>query len=361
MLNRNYYINKDKFDFEINQIYKKQWLFACTTGDLAKHNDFITLEFNEVSIAIHNFNGELCAFQNICSHRLKRIHTEKSGNRPFICMYHGWNYNKNGIPSIPKIKSFQFDNIDCLKLKKYKLEICGVFVFVNMSNNEIPDLKTNLGPFYNDLINISKYLGPFSRDGILPHSANWKFLVENVLEGYHCPLVHKNSLVDLGYCIDFPNDIKFYNNHSSWHSPKIISNNKISKKLDFLHYLTFQHNSFYHIYIFPNLFISSTSGGFFYIGKLTPISSTVSDLNYSFFSPSYSRDLTDKEILLDKTLFSLNCDSALEVLFEDKPMVESSQDGIKEECIQTGILSLTEEVRIIQFHNYIEKIYEKHV
>lgn len=39
----------------------------------------------------------------------------------------------------------------------------------------------------------------------LAHSANWKFLVENLLECYHCPSVHEKSLGDigLGYGIRF--------------------------------------------------------------------------------------------------------------------------------------------------------------
>jgi phenylpropionate dioxygenase-like ring-hydroxylating dioxygenase large terminal subunit len=359
MIDKKHYTNKESFDFEINKIFKKKWLFACLINEVQNHNDFITLDFDTISIAIHNFNGELIAFQNVCSHRLKRIHIEKSGNRPFFCMYHGWNYNKNGLPSIPKKSSFEIDDIECLKLKRYNLEICGIFVFVNLNIDEPTNLLTYLGIFYNDLIDLSKYLGEKGRHGNISHTSNWKLLVENVLEGYHCPLVHKNSLVNLGYCIDYPKDIKYHDNHSSWHSPRLNQNTTKSKKFDFLNNLTFQHNSFYHIYIFPNLFISSTSGGFFYIGKVSPVKADISDLNFSFYSPRYNRELTDREKLLDKALFSLNCDSALEVLYEDKPMVESCQSGLQEECVQTGILSLTEEIRIIQFHNNLKKEYDK--
>ncbi len=361
MLNKKYYIDDNGFQYEMNQMFKNTWLFVCLVTDLKKNNDFITFDLANISIAIHNFNGEIVAFQNICSHRLKRIHTEKRGNRPFYCMYHGWNYNKDGIPSIPKRKTFEIDNIECLKLKKYNISICGVFVFVNLNTESKVSLKNYLGEFYNDLLNISNFFGPHYKNGSITHSANWKLLVENVLEGYHCPLVHRETLVNSGYCIDYPKDIKYFNQHSSWHSPRLNKDISTSKKLDFLKNLQFKHNSFYHIYIYPNLFISSTSGSFFYIGNLSPDSVDRSILNYTFFSASYDRKLLNSEIKLDEALFNLNSESALNVLYEDKPMVESCQLGLSEESNQNGILSQTEEIRIINFHRNLEKEYINYV
>ena len=93
---------------------------------------------------------------------------------------------------------------------------------------------------------------------------------------------------------------------------------------------------------------------------MCPLKVDITDLNYFFFSPKYNCDLTEKEKTLDRTLFSLNCDSALDVILEDKPMVESCQSGLEEECSQSGILSLTEEIRIIEFHNNLKKEYDRH-
>lgn len=361
MIDKKYYTDIKYFEHEVQNIFKKNWFFACLTTEISKNNDFVSIDLGGTSIAIHNFKGKLVAFQNICSHRFNRIHPDGKGNKPFFCKYHGWNYNADGIPRIPKEASFEITDYECLRLKKYTLEVCGKFVFVKLENSEDANLKEYLGDYFNELEKISSFLGGQNDDGTMPHLANWKLLVENVLEGYHCPLVHKNSLVDLGYCIDYPKDIKYFKSHSSWHSPRTISEETVSKKLNFLNNLMFKHNSFYHIYIFPNLFISSTSGGFFYIGKLMPDKVDRSDLHYNFFSPQYSIELTDKEQKLDKALFSFNCESALNVLNEDKPMVEGCQSGISEDSNVGGILSVTEEIRIIEFHKNLQKQYEKFI
>lgn len=361
MLDKKWYTKKKYFEFEFENIYKKNWIFAGLTSDLQNNNDFITLQIGKSSVVIQNFKGQLVAFQNICSHRFKRIQTEEKGNRPFFCKYHGWNYDKEGMPRIPKQDTFDLGETSCLKLKKYKLETCGNFVFVNLNIDCNITLEEYLGGYFVELEQISNHLDiNLNENKVIKHKSNWKLLVENVLEGYHCPLVHKESLVDLGYCIDIPIDVKFYNNHSSWHSPKIKkTEDKINSKLEFLNHLTFKHESFYHLYIFPNLFISSTSGSFFYIGNLLPMTKKKSNLICNFFGANYDRDLNIKEKSLNKAMFAYNVESAIKVLFEDKPMVESCQKGLEENSNKTGILSKTEEIRILEFHKILNKDYIK--
>ena len=361
MIDKSFYKEKNKFELEIQNIFKKNWIFACLNNEVSENNDFITIEIGNTSVAIHNFKGNLVAFQNICSHRFNRIHPSGKGNKGFFCKYHGWNYNIDGEPRIPKENSFEINNKECLKLKKYRLEICGMFVFVNMENSNQSSLADYLGDYYFELKKISNFIGFQNNTGTVPHLANWKLLVENVLEGYHCPLVHRDSLVSLGYCKDYPKEINYSQNHSSWHSPRSITNETTSTKLKFLNNLSFKHNSFYHIYVFPNLFISSTSGGFYYIGRLMPHKVDESMLFYNFFSPRYNVELTQKEQKMDKVLFSFNCESALNVLKEDKPMVEGCQSGLNEESSVEGILSQTEEIRIIEFHKNLQKEYDKFI
>jgi phenylpropionate dioxygenase-like ring-hydroxylating dioxygenase large terminal subunit len=52
-------------------------------------------------------------FQNICTHYFKRIQTEESGNRSLLCEYHGWNYNKEGIPRLPERNAFNETELFC--------------------------------------------------------------------------------------------------------------------------------------------------------------------------------------------------------------------------------------------------------
>ena len=84
-----------------------------------KNNDFITIEIGNTSVAIHNFKGNLVAFQNICSHRFNRIHPSGKGNKGFFCKYHGWNYDIDIINKVlddedisNKFNKLNFNNYD---------------------------------------------------------------------------------------------------------------------------------------------------------------------------------------------------------------------------------------------------------
>jgi phenylpropionate dioxygenase-like ring-hydroxylating dioxygenase large terminal subunit len=356
-MNKQSYIYNQYFQIEIENIFKRKWYFACLSDQVSRNNDFVTVNFSKYSIVVQNFNGELRAFENVCSHRFNRIQTDRNGNRPLQCRYHAWTYGVDGLPRIPKKKSFDIADIHCLKLKEYKLSVCGSFLFVNLDESSSLTLNDYLGPYYQKLIEISQHFGSNYNSGTLEHLANWKLLVENVLEGYHCPLVHTESLVALGYCLDYPNEILFYNGHSSWHSPRTYNKVFEVKEGSILDSFSYKHNSFYHLYIYPNLFISSTSGGFFYIGRLDPKLVGESLLTYNFYSPKYIRELSAKEEKIDKILFKNNCESALKVLLEDKPMVEGCQKGLNENPEKNGILSDLEEIRILKFHETLKLDY----
>jgi phenylpropionate dioxygenase-like ring-hydroxylating dioxygenase large terminal subunit len=358
MLDKKWYTDKKCFEFEINNIFKEQWIFAGLVNDLKNNNDFITLEVGKSSVVVQNFKGSLVAFQNICSHRLKRIQTEEKGNRPFFCEYHGWNYDKDGVPRIPKVDTFEINESNCLKLKKYELDICGKFIFIKINNNNSLSLRDYLGEYFDEIVNISSFFDTVVDTDKIYHNSNWKLLVENVLEGYHCPLVHKETFIVSGYCIDSAKEIRFNRNHSSFILPKEKSDaDKALNRLTFFDELLNKHESFHHIYIYPNLFITSVSGSIYYIGRLKPLSKNRTVLETYFLKPNFNRELTKKERGILKAFLSMNAEYGKKIILEDVSMVESCQKGLEEESDKMGILSKTEEIRILEFHNVLNKVY----
>ena len=101
------YHSPEAFAAEQTKLFQRTWACVGFQRDLQKHNDFISREVGGLSVVVHNFNGELKAFHNVCSHRFNRIHTAPKGNRPLQCAYHGWIYDSAGLPSaIPKRPRF---------------------------------------------------------------------------------------------------------------------------------------------------------------------------------------------------------------------------------------------------------------
>lgn len=59
------------------RIFRRCWVFVGSTDQLRNHNDFLTSEVAGTSVVVRNFDGEIAAFHNVCTHRRPLIHNEK--------------------------------------------------------------------------------------------------------------------------------------------------------------------------------------------------------------------------------------------------------------------------------------------
>lgn len=324
----NYY-RPEILSAELARLYEPGWEFVALTGELASHRDFVTVEYEGCSIVVQNFHGELKAFQNVCTHRFNKLQWEDRGNRPLACRYHSWTYNADGVPAIPRKNEYRVERPEDVCLPRYRLETCGKFVFVNRSG-DAPPLREYLGGFWDVLETISRHLGAQIHYATVPHKANWKVLVENVVDNYHCPILHKESFVSFGFCRSPVEDVVIdAAGHSSWHSPRqeVEREGLRRRALSHLADREFAHQSFYHIYIFPNLFVASTEGLNFYVGHALPVAAEESMLRARYFEPNVELKPSHRmrqDMLNDQTgLYGLN------VVEEDRVILETIQRGLR--------------------------------
>lgn len=353
--NKNYY-DPDIFQKEIELIFRSGWQFVAMQDELAENRDFVCINLPDDSIVVQNFRGELKAFQNICSHRLNIIQTTERGNRPLTCGYHGWTFNSEGMPlGVGERQGFlrPSDNRTKLCLKQYRTETCGRFVFVSRDEDAI-SLNEFLGPFAPILQNLSENIGAETYFGNVHHMANWKLLVENVLECYHCATVHPETFISgLGVgrkpisdvCIS---DVTDGGAHSSSHFPRSpIKREALRKKIiSHLNNRNFAHDSFFHIHIFPNLFISSTEGTNFYIGHALPCGPTETLLRVRFFEPSV--ELNEGGRMRQDAINRQSVPLGLQVINEDLSVLETLQRGVR--VANRPYFLGEEEIRISAFH-----------
>lgn len=351
------YLDKDIFNLEMENLHNSSWVFVCLKEQISVENDFVTYEIGKKSLVIQNFEGDVKCFENICQHRFNKIQTGYIGNSPFFCKYHGWAYDGNGKALVNESFTDQLivENRNCLK--QYEVGINGEFVFVKVNQDSREGLKEHLGEFSDILSELSTH---FDRQiikecTVIPHQANWKLLVENVLECYHCATVHKETLVPIGIGTKKPENHITDRNHDMIDYPiRIGKQQKIrNEKLSFLNTRLFKHSSLRHIYVFPNLFITSSDGVLFYIGKLNPQSPDKTDLLVSFVKPILN-DLTTKESILSNAFFNSSLDSSTKVIFEDKEILENIQKNLS---MVEGLAQIfgDEEFRVERFHDNIKK------
>jgi phenylpropionate dioxygenase-like ring-hydroxylating dioxygenase large terminal subunit len=316
----------------MQRLFKSDFQFAALTTELAYDRDFVVVEQHDCSIVVQNFKGELRAFQNVCTHRFNTIQTEERGNRPLTCRYHGWTYDKTGFPAgLPKRQQFltgdDAQDRELLCLTRYEVESCGKFVFVRMAPG-LGTLREYLGYFWDVLEDMSRHIGAEIHYCTVSHAANWKLLVENVLECYHCATVHRETFVPIGVGKIPIDQVVLSADHSSSHFPRVDEEREHLRQryLSHLKGRSFVHNSFYHIHIFPNLFISSGEGLSFYVGQPLPISPTETRLRMRIFEPAVN--LSAKHRARQEPINEGTIRTSLALIEEDRAILEGVQRGI---------------------------------
>jgi choline monooxygenase len=355
MISSKHYHLGSIFNEELEKIFSGGWIFACISTELANHNDFVTVDLGKFVIAVQNFKGVIKAYKNICLHRFYKIQTQKKGNRPFFCGYHGWSYNALGEALVSSQFQQEVNQHGCLKLESYQIEAVGNFCFVKLDDSSI-SLKEFLGDYFNVLQNFSHHIGQQIFSTTLQHKANWKLLVENVLECYHCKTVHSESFIPMGIGMLKATNFRNSQQHNDCEYPKKPTDRleKRSKKLSFLNHRKLKHESYHHVFIYPNLFLSSTEGNLFYVGNFTPLTPLMTDLDVRFFEPIIEAPAGE---VLNKFLMSAfyetSIESALNVLLEDKVVLEEIQSVVDK--IDRNPIFGNEEFRINNFYTHYFK------
>ena len=303
-------------------LFDKTWQLAGFYRDLKSPNDYITVDYFGKSVVIRNFDGELKAFLNVCSHRFSRICQNKKGNGFLQCPYHGWTYDKNGYPyAIPGKNAFSELNMETLKLSPFNIELCGEFVFIRKRTSG-HTLKDFLGSYYQLLISISDSLDELVDENHLDVNANWKIVVENTLEEYHVGKVHPNSIAKMGLT-----DQQYYfngqNSCATMHvKNQLDSNARLSTLFD---ERSFKIDGYHHYLMFPNMTLATTFGTTFSIQKITPIDSRKTH----FVSYVFGTKLKNKKNFLKTAYENSVKELNQRIFYEDKLICEEVQIGIE--------------------------------
>ena len=181
------------YEKELTGIVFRSWLYACHVSEIPEPGDYRLLNIGEDSlIIVRGDDGEVYALMNICRHRGARVCEEAAGNRKtFVCPYHGWVYDRDGGLRAAREMELKtgFDSAE-YGLKRARVEVFMGLVFINCD----PQAADFRGP----LQNIAEPLGAYNLDNAkIAHKetysvdANWKLVLENYLECYHCATSHR--------------------------------------------------------------------------------------------------------------------------------------------------------------------------
>jgi phenylpropionate dioxygenase-like ring-hydroxylating dioxygenase large terminal subunit len=177
---------------EITHIFRKSWNYIGPLAELTALGDYVTGYAGGVPVVVVRNERGLAGFVNVCRHRRHEVMKGRGNAAMMQCGYHAWTYDlAGGLRRVPRSTAEPNFRLEDFPLLPIRAEALGPFVFVNLDAGAAP-VQACYGPLL-DLIASSGV----ALDTIELHSrqdwqshANWKTMLENYLECYHCPVAH---------------------------------------------------------------------------------------------------------------------------------------------------------------------------
>jgi len=187
------YLSPAIFESEVERVLFRQWTFIAHESQLPRHGDFVVDEIaGESVIVVRDGTGEVRAFFNVCRHRGYRFCERSQGHAArFTCPYHRWSYGPDGrLLNVPGSPDGELIDYSEWGLVPVHVERWHGLLFVALGGPTPAPLGPALDVHGADILPARpERLALASRD-TYEVRANWKLLLENYLECYHCPGQH---------------------------------------------------------------------------------------------------------------------------------------------------------------------------
>lgn len=297
------------------------WFYLGDAGAVAAPGSYLAAwAGREPVVVTRDSAGTLRALSNVCRHRGAVIASGCGTAETLMCPYHGWSYRLDGT-----VESSARTPVPAgLRLPELTVEAVGPLLFATRAADPAP-VSEQLAPLLSLVDTVAQVdLGDLRlrerRDHVV--AANWKVTVENFIECYHCPLVHRDSLPGFGRS-DYTVEI---------HGP--LQTQRLDRE------------RFAFGYLFPVTQVSVYGEHRALVARsLHPSAPGETRFRLDYWFP---RDVPDEETGAFVAFFE-------GVLAEDVPMCESTQVGVSSSLFPQGYRHPERERGLVAFHGLLRE------
>lgn len=335
---------------EQRELFRRSWQYFCPTEQLGTPGDFVAGEHGKVPVVVvRGQDGVLRAFLNVCRHRGTRVCVGTGNRNSLQCPYHAWTYALDGsLRSAPRSGREPGFDPSGLGLVPVAVDTFGPMVFVNPSPTPEPATLAEALGSLPDLVERAgvgiEALRFFKRT---PYeiAANWKVVIENYLECYHCQINHPGlaAVVDVGpdsYEVAVDGPVL-----SGW-TP--LRDRRRAEPYE----LEGEVTGGSYFLVLPSMTVDIAPGR-----ANLAISTVFPDgprktfgVTDSFYAEGVTRDLAEAMMAFDA-----------QVGAEDQALVEAAQIGLDNGILDSGRLLLGSERLIASFEHYVRDACEAHL
>ncbi|ASO18916.1 Rieske 2Fe-2S family protein [Actinoalloteichus hoggarensis] len=195
-----YYTDPAVFERERQRIFEAEWICAARTADLRDPGDFRTVRVGRESVLmVLGRDGVARAFLNVCRHRGARLCLAESGTarRSLQCPYHAWTYGFDGrLTAAPNLSSLGAVDRTEYGLIPVALRHWLGYLWVCLAS-EPPSFEDTVIEAVTERLGDPAAVRRYEVEGLAlgrrisyDVRANWKLIVENFMECYHCATIH---------------------------------------------------------------------------------------------------------------------------------------------------------------------------
>ena len=195
-----YYYDPAIHEREIERIFSQMWVCVGRAEAFPDPGSYQVVTLGQESIiVVRGRDQQLRAFYNVCRHRGARLCADASGHLKgsIQCRYHAWTYGLDGrlIGAPNMLHDEQFER-SLFGLLPVALEVWEGMIWLNLDEHPASITEQLHGP----IIERFGSYAPFARYNVgnlkvaktivYDLQANWKLLLENFMECYHCGPMH---------------------------------------------------------------------------------------------------------------------------------------------------------------------------
>jgi len=204
-LPRFFYNDPGLFEFDMAAIWHREWLFVGVESEVAGPGDYITLDVGgSPIIVLRDAEGEVRGFHNSCRHRGSKLLDDSCGTaKGLVCPYHRWTYRLDGSLAWAAHMGDAFDKAEH-GLRPLHVRVVAGTIFVCLAE-QAPDLDAYAAA-------VTPLMAPHQLSGArvaleerIVVRGNWKLMMENSRECYHCAAQHRDLMKTLLDYYDFSN------------------------------------------------------------------------------------------------------------------------------------------------------------
>ena len=185
-----FYGDPELYAFDMSAVLGRSWFMLGFEAELPAAGSYLSVTIGPHPVLlVRGRDGKIRGFHNTCRHRGAQICAEGTGSAPrIVCPYHRWTYDLDGrlLGAARLPEGMDLGTHGLVPLQVELLEGC-IYIALTSQAPDFAPFRAAATPFLRPYRFAE---GKLAHTSVMIEKANWKLVMENARECYHCAAWH---------------------------------------------------------------------------------------------------------------------------------------------------------------------------